>query len=421
MLASARLDTVVCLRCQLRRTIQQIAFASRTRPNFAGTACPCPVQRQSRHQSNDAIANAAALQHSRGEASHLTGIKHFYPHGKIRGRKGRQHREASEPLQIESLGKPSEVIVLRDVPTPRRHKQNESERPVADIDKTAEAEPSLTPRDIQATFSKQGSTPKQNEVNAAIEEMRPEEDVVTKTKFEKTAQTLHQSYSFQQLRDYLHLQIPPQENSPLHRVQILKNATTPNSVTILEKIPWQVQLQPLISKSDRFFPGALNTPSPSLKLPRKQTVINRILRQAWHLRIEEEAEAKGTMHLLLTPAQWTLLQTNTSSKFFGVLRSEQFHKNTNLERDKPTNSLCIIGPRGEAEDIASLVEASLINAKTHIIHLGRLKHLLASPSYLETKGQQPLTFSHIFTWDRLSTIMGLTKSSVVLDVVNEEV
>lgn len=237
----------------------------------------------------------------------------------MRGRKGRQHREASERLSIDSLGKSSEVIVLRDLP--KRKKKAEIKLDASDSPLQATAEPNssstLTAKEIEAYADKKSKSASQDDVNASIEKAKPGEDeiVLTKEEFETKAKALSESFNIGQLRGYFKLHLKQFVKSPSSvesQTSVREDAGRIKSVT---HTPWHTGVSSIRTR----LPTAENARQFSRRMPQKQLAVERILRDCWGLRVEEEEDVLGELEVLLRPDQFGLLLTKSMANLNGVL------------------------------------------------------------------------------------------------------
>lgn len=398
-----------CLRCRLR---QALRTASRSGNHYNRAILRQDLQR--RHETTAAQETPAPPRHARNEDEGIT-WKHFSPRGKIRRIRGQRQREESESLTIKSLGKDSEVIVLRDVPERRWewHRLQDDSR-ANETETDGKSKQSLTAQEIEALFKKQ-QAPEQHEIDGAIERHRPQEEVLSRQAFNQKLKALLDGYNAGQLSRYLQSQIPGSRSSvkPRRNKATADNAR-PGGVEKVARTPWFAGLTS-ITQPISYDSRAVSTASPSVsssatslaRSSRKQAVAEKIFRDAWNVRIEEEAEAEGELELLLTPEQWGLLHTRGASTLFAVMRSRRFYQHSRFERDGVRGAIRVLGPKAEAEDIASLFETALGEAKSFIFNLANLQSPAAPP--------RRRTFEQIFTRDQLQLVMSATRTYIGYD------
>ncbi|GAB7355857.1 hypothetical protein MBLNU459_g6517t2 [Dothideomycetes sp. NU459] len=332
-------------------------------------------------------------------------IRHLRPLGKVRGRKGRQHREASEKLSIDSLGKSSEVIVLRDILAKQNEAVEKGENDAASGDVQTEdtISSALTAQEIQSHTGESLRTTPQDDVNASIEKSKPSEgdNVITRSGFESKVKVLLDAFNIGQLRRYVKLH-PGQRTggspSPEPQISAQRTAVSIHKVT---HTPWH----PGVSSLAKRLPKIKSATQFLKRMPQKRSVVERILRDCWNLRVEEEEDAAGEIEVLLQPDQFGLLLTKNSPALAPLLQSTKFYRNSRFELYKPDSVIRIIGPRSEAQSIAATLLDAFKDARSVTIPLdGFPKPWLKN-----------VDFSTIFSPDQLKTIMDVTGTYVEYD------
>lgn len=387
MFASARSDATVCLRCQLRRALRQISHGPHDsigrvqRPAYGTIAGDKRYPHQEdndNHDSKDLI------------------YRHFR---NVWRRSGRLQREESKPIAIKSLGKDSEVIVLRDV---LRDRHGLSDQDVSKVEEVLRSpSQTLLATEIEAMASKKQKTPKRDEVNTAIEENKPQEEVLDQADFDKVVENLMNGYTTSQLLRYLRSKRPKATKKKPHTEQ-LPNSKASDLIDNLVTVPWKA-----LKTED-------GLPPPSKALPphrinaKKRAAVETILREAWDVKIEEESEALGTLELVLSPRQWGLLRTRTASDLFAVMRSKSLHQRSRLEWNREKGAIQIVGPYSEAQDIAGLIQKAFGEVKTHFIWLKDLEQGFG--------GEEPdRSYDLVLTEQLRRTLMSATSTYIVFD------
>ncbi|KAK3047853.1 hypothetical protein LTS18_013054, partial [Coniosporium uncinatum] len=185
----------VCLRCRLG-----LARQLRIRPT------------PSQHLYASSAASAAAAGQDGDESHGAPGFrkpykpfKDRYPLGKVRGRQGKEVREDTAPLEIDSLGEPSEVIVLRDanIDAPRRQSGSQ--------DGQREKESPSINEDILGSISQEKDAPEQEAVDEQLEGLRPSQEdgatnesvVLSQGEFGVLFKEIHDGFTKEQLGKYV--------------------------------------------------------------------------------------------------------------------------------------------------------------------------------------------------------------------------
>lgn len=299
MLSSAcQVAPAACLRSQLRRVLCGLsgrkAAVSRTGHRQFSV--------KNDHRQDTTLQVEARQQGGREERG---GFYHrrIHPHGRIIGRPGRRLLQSSEPLATDSLGKPLEVIVLRDVAEepqtlgPTLLKVNsaildeEGDHVVSSTNGNREA---WTGVDLPA---------QQDEVNASIDSLRPQSAAVGEAELESLKQQLLQSYNMRQLVRYflqsLRVAAAPVETAPAGLDEsrgIRITPWRPGSTPLEQRIGWVSFKRGEQGKT-------------------KAEVVEQILRVSWQLITDKERQHLGELEMYLKKWQILLL--------FDIKRKEQ--------------------------------------------------------------------------------------------------
>src|SRR5579871_476275 len=119
--------TFICLDCRLRLRILRPYISTISSRSFAHTATNTESSRPL-IQLDDVVVEADQPSQNpigstyRPKKSYFPSRlplaypheKTLYPHGRLRGKRGREVREAAASLPVNALGPPAEVIILRD-------------------------------------------------------------------------------------------------------------------------------------------------------------------------------------------------------------------------------------------------------------------------------------------------------------------
>lgn len=388
-----------CLRCRLRQALQQ---ASRSGNHFRGGVLRRDLQR--RHESTEAESprhEATQQTYSVRRDVNQSGdveYKIVAPRGKMRRIRGSTQREDRKQLGIKSLGEKSEVIVLRDVPDQPKHKGVK----VINFQATADSAHSMTAEEIEALFKKQKPA-KRDEIEQAISDLRPHEEVLSREEFDQGLVALTKGFSKSQLKNYLHRHTPKKaRNAQPEKKSVTAERT--GDVKHLERTAWSAGVTEV---NRQLVAGARSPSTPTDPSSPKQNLAASIYKIAWNIRIEEEATTEGELDLSLTPEQWGLLHTREATDLFSILRSRKFYRNSRFERIRERGVIRVIGPKGEAEDIANLFQSAFERASTQTVDLDTIRQ--------ESSLTNSQNLSSIYTPTQLETIMNLTKTYVRFD------
>ena len=423
MLALQSQGAKTCLRCRLRQFFRQ---ASRTGIHPEGGITRHDLQRRFASDGGE------------GVQEHTVNVRRVGgPAGggkEGRNRKGQRarQRQTSTALQIKSLGRESQIIVLRDIV--EKAGQQDGERTIDNIQQSAkELNLSLSTEEVAALLLKKEPPPKPAEVDAAIEDHRPQEDVLSRQAFDVAVRALLASYNANQLNQYLH------KHAPRHALKKQKKKKPGDSVktqaiNVVNKTAWyggKTKITIPIAPHSRPSQTGQDVPTtkPSIDAKdiaatrrsgptidaaiRKRSIAENIFRLAWKVQLEEEAEEVGELELLLSPEQWVLLHTRNATDLFRVMRSRTFYQNSSFERDGDRGAIRIVGPRSEAEDIAGLFDAAFKSIKSIDVNLGPLSNVIARA------GLRAL--EQVFTSESLRAVTSITGTSIHYDAVKKAV
>jgi len=304
------------------------------------------------------------------------------------------------------LGQESEVIVLRDVPDQPKLK-HQAEK-VISFQATADSAHSMTAEEIEALFKKQKPA-KRDEIEKAISDLRPQEEVLSRQEFDQGLKALTKGFSKSQLKNYLNRHTPKVSLHAQPQTKDVKTVRT-GDVKYLERSEWSGGVTEINKNLAGVARPSSTSTDPSSP---KQNLAASIYRIAWNVRVEEEATTEGELDLSLTPEQWGLLHTREATDLFSMMRSRKFYRNSRFERIRERGVIRVIGPKGETEDIANLFQSAFERASTHIVDLDPFRH---GSSHTHSQN-----LSDIFTPTQLQAIMSLTKTYVVFDADTNKV
>ncbi|KAI5198236.1 hypothetical protein AUEXF2481DRAFT_136845 [Aureobasidium subglaciale EXF-2481] len=409
---SAR-DASTCLRCNLRLVLRQI----HQRRNQSSDQSP--------HLTLDSTVQAPTPEQKsiQNEQSGLLSIVRTHGnHGRIRGRKGGQRRvESSEPLSIDSLGRSSDVIVLRDLHEPQPAKKSLLDYQNMQEEGTLEPKPrALTSRDIQEMAGGRAIRPALAEVFESIDALRPEEGVyiVTRSEYDAKFTAIAKAYNMTQLRGYVYQYTRPERKRGTALKSSKRNSTAvrQNNVDSTEISSSGEELQTLTRTAwhpgdtpiEKRLPVHLSTVHTARKMNNKEYVIDFILRDIWSLGIEEEEAALGELEFILSPMQFGLLLTKNSETLRPLLDSSKYYKNSRFQLHQADRVIRIIGPKAEAEAIAHVLAEAYAPARSADMDL---------KSFHTAMHSYPTGFKlhDVLTLQRLNNIMELTRTYISYD------
>ncbi|KAK1048204.1 hypothetical protein LTR74_017589 [Friedmanniomyces endolithicus] len=316
-------------------------------------------------------------------------FRHIHPHGRIIGKPGRRQRQSSEQLATASLGKPSEVIVLRDVveqPAKRRPIGVEENGVHSRAEKATEAV-AIVGR------LEEGLGSDEDEVNASIEKLRPENLVVDKQAWKELEKQLLEGYNLPQLAKYL---------SRASRVAHAEMAAA-NDISSSNKMhatSWYPGRTPMEHRLGRTM---IEKREPAKS---KAKAAKRILRSAWGVTTDTEASQVGEIELHGHPWQLSLLfdvKRNGVTTFEAFIDSPLLSRTSEVRTRKEDNVVRITARKGDAEEIAHRVQRKLAQVTRDELDLTAFAALLKQSGW-------PSTLAELFSKEDLDYITERTKS-----------
>ncbi|RFU30645.1 hypothetical protein B7463_g5681, partial [Scytalidium lignicola] len=266
-------STHVCLRCQLRLAKRSI-----------------PTRVQIFHQSTEASAKQTTDNSQRARLRSRDGFKrpNIRRGGRLYGFRGNQLREDHETLNIEALGKPADVIVLR-----------ESRFNI--FDSVPEIDPEEGPEkvDILAQLDNERGLVGWNEVEDNINEVMPKDGggLQNWQEFDKLVRILQEGFTVSQLARYI--QIHGRYQQGLKEEQATGNPESP----ILRKSAWM----PDVSKPGEQFDESSTRGYYWKSHTSKQRLVLRLVRECWDLEVPELANGIGEIEVHIRIADLDLL------------------------------------------------------------------------------------------------------------------
>jgi hypothetical protein len=302
MISRGASGTHVCRRCQLR--------LSKSLPTNSVSLPPLRPPRGARLQYNDAWAGrvetsstlAQSPEGSRndydeGISRTLTKIKQTrgikgpgawhplrkkavteHPLGRLHGFRGHRLREKRAELNIDSLGKPAEVIVLRDAGF------HSNPRPEIEELKVTEKVDILTQLDAERGLITQA------DVEKNIEEFKPKTKFVSWDELQELQRQLVSGFTTSQLIKYSDVHgRRPQKGNEEHELDTRNDSIG----AIIRRTEWA----PGISETGDEFEGSSLRGYDSEAFTHKQRLVLLLLRQCWQLEAQEVVESIGEVEL----------------------------------------------------------------------------------------------------------------------------
>ena len=222
--------------------------------------------------------------------------KRLYPHGRLRGKRGREVREAAAALPVNALGQPTEVIILRDAAI---EQPDETEpQPTVDSEKPSTK---LNKKEILAVLAGGKEPLSPSEIDGQIEKLRPEtsEDqqdglIISRVKFEELRSALINGFTMRQLQEYSNRNKPP--------------ASLPAGSEMESGVaPWRHGITSIETRLSR----AKFWENPGLEVKTKQNmklkVATKLIRDIWRIGIVEDLNVIGELEIHTSQKKFALL------------------------------------------------------------------------------------------------------------------
>lgn len=379
-----------CLRCQLRSVLQRSRCLQAEHHRLRSVYRAFSAQ-QHRH---DDIGPRQA----RGRTDYY--YRHVSPEGKIKiiGKKGRKQRQVSEPLSIDSLGRKSEVIVLRDFEEKESHKhQRQESRDEAEEQALEQERKHVSAEDIQAAIAQSDIPADEKEVAASINDLRPRDAVLDKAAFSSVMKQLQDGYTAQQLSGYLQALLRQKPNA--HKLApgpIVKG----KSVVISQWRPGRTLLQ--------LRPNMAPPAGKKNSVSAKARAADQILRRGWEVTVTSEEQEIGELEIKMLPVHFTLLFETMGRgrpNYEAMIKSPLLLKSSRIQPYAPANIARVTARRQDAEEIARRLEAGVSAFVKTDFHFSSLRPLME-------KDLRSLGWRRIFSTSDIEFLSKTTQSLI---------
>ncbi|KAF2231340.1 hypothetical protein EV356DRAFT_579299 [Viridothelium virens] len=385
----APLETI-CLRCQLR-------LISRLRPD-----------RLRRRFSSTTIASQHVFSPEKGPAESVIRRVHEkrQPKNSLYSPLIDQRGKNSAKLGIDSLGKPAEVILLRDEEggeSPKKRKW----RSISLKDDVRKKNLShLSQEAIVKMVGSEKDAPDQYQINANLDKLRANMGgsrytpiSVSTTEYDDVFDILFKGYTTEQLMEYVERTLPAVGPSSPHTgpdpVFLFQSIWKPGESSTSKRLPVQGRLQP----------DGVEQKSP------KSALVTRLMQDHWRIQVQEAEDVTGEIEVGVQPWQLSLLTLGQPS---------------HLERMRDRSRAKVEAFSGETTAIIR-VTTDLRTARNTVRDLGEMlsnlsskhidvRHLKDGLSQASSKDQDDSPF---FDWDRMREIERQTRT--VIQVVGQEI
>jgi hypothetical protein len=296
MISRGASGTHVCWRCQFRlsQSLQNTPTSFAQSPRSRGVRQLDKFWAESTKASSTLTPASDVSQNEHDEGKPRTVRKAgqksgaWHPLGRLYGFRGHRLREKRAELNIDSLGKPAEVIVLRDA--------GFYSKSLPDIEELRGAEKV----DILKQLDAERGLITQADVENNIEECRPKAKIISWAEFQLVQKQIVSGFTTSQLIKYL--------NAPRHRQKKVGAGYDVCSQegsrrAIIRRTQWM----PKVSETgDDFKENSLRGYDSEAFTP-KQRLTLLLMRQCWELEAQEITESIGEVELQIASTDLELL------------------------------------------------------------------------------------------------------------------
>ncbi|KAJ4420857.1 hypothetical protein N0V85_000436 [Neurospora sp. IMI 360204] len=279
--------------------------------------------------------------------------------------KGQRMAVKQEDLTVDILGKPSQVVVLRS-----RGKLSKRQTP-----QVTPAPVHAAVVDLEESLEKHDLYPVEEEILENIQELRPEEAVLTGQQFAELLETLHTSFTSRQLEQYLMHHAEAQ--------QVLSKPLAEDPPWIVRRYPWIPAVEGAMTSYDYRHP-TLRGYYRSDTRP-KQKLALRIMLECWELASYDIIDGQGHLVVSLRDTEFSLLMLG-SKRWLADISRNTLIAGQKIELIPSSNAICINAPKAMSELVLSEVNRVLERAKTISLDLSLVTKQAKNPAVLMSVG-----------------------------------
>ncbi|EMD00630.1 hypothetical protein BAUCODRAFT_176000 [Baudoinia panamericana UAMH 10762] len=378
-----------CLREHLRNIV--LHFHRRIPPDH-------PPESKRSFFANSRLRQEATLQAEPETASLTRGRDirwhHMHPNGRIIGRPGRRQRQSSERLVTNALGRPAEVIVMRDV---LDETSREARRQTEDfISRATETWPSTDADATSGVLSVGVTSPVQAEVDASIDSLRPDAAALEQYEYDELKHKMLQRYNWKQMAGYLlrsviqaGTEVPETERPNVEAVQMRMTSWRPGRTPLDQRLGRVTLKKNDVGRS-------------------KARLAEQILRSAWKLTVQAEEQQLGELELYATSWQIKLLfdtKFNSQIQLERVIDSPLLLRSCDVRQFRPENIIRVTGRKADALDVAHRILHGLAQVRRDAMPLTAFKSMLGKHGW-------PDKLAKLFSAEHLQHVSERTASVI---------
>ncbi|KAL9084433.1 MAG: hypothetical protein Q9165_008071 [Trypethelium subeluteriae] len=317
-----------------------------------------------------------------------------------------QRVKNSAKLGIDSLGKPAEVILLRDEESDETPEKRKWRSILVKDDVPKEDLSLLSQEEIVTMVGLEEDDPDQSQINANLDKLRANMGAdrhtpisVSKTEYDDVYDILFKGYTTEQLMEYVETTAPAVGSSSLHTghdpVFLFQSIWKPGESSTSERVPTLERLQ--------FDEAEQKSP--------KSALVNRLMQDHWRIQVQEAEDATGEIEVGVRPWQLSLLTLGQPSHLEQT-RDRSRAKVEALSGETVATIRITTDLRTARNTVRDLAEM-LSNVSSKHIDLHHLKKGLSQASSQDQDG------SRFFDWDRVKDVERQTRT--VIQAAREEI
>jgi hypothetical protein len=281
----------VCLKCQLRLATRVPPRPSKIQAAFNSTSANRPDPRSSQPSGEDREQGEVIKRpYLRPEQLHQTNLSRHplraqSPTRRVLGLRGKKPHEERERLDIDALGEPTDVIILKDSKF-RTYSHAERLEPDEDPESV----------DILAALDNERGLPGQQEIEDNINQFRPNEGGGPQDwdAFNALVKDIQAGFTTSQLARYVRSFSKARGDDP---------STTRDRLLIPNISPWIPETSKAAQHSDDIYTRGYSLAS----YTNKQKLVLKLLRDCWKVEVPELEFGVGEVELELKPKDYDLL------------------------------------------------------------------------------------------------------------------
>lgn len=256
---------------------------------------------------------------------------------------------------------------MEDVPDPPEQRTRLSVRESGFVGESTSNVP-LSPEEIEAAITGKTVVPKQEEVNASIEELRPQSNILESKDFARLGKRLVAGYNVRQLAQYL----VSSGRTATTAAQPLVQQVDANDAGIFVS-PWRSGRSPLEERIGRILVDKNDIGSSKARLA------DQIMRVRWNLTTYSEERQLGELELSVKPWQIKMLfdlKVDDKPAIESFINAKLVLQTSDIRPYRPDNIVRVTAKRRDAEDIAQTLQRKLGNVRQLDMNLHVFNSLL---------------------------------------------